>query len=424
MIGHNHVLLKILQEYSTYSEYLPYIKTNAFSQEEKNILDSYAVYFDKHDNQFDFNQYETWFFQVYNQELSQQQCTSYRLLFEVINNAKTDQVLSEVIKEFHTQKVAHDLAKLCISGFDVDKAKAMLEGLDDEVSSEAEQINLDELAPFVPSSELYESEDNTVGLSLGLQCMDNSIGMLGYGLIGFIFAYPNTGKSALAIFFATQLAKQLQGEDQVGYFSNEQKRSIMDQRIRSCVLGKTIETLRNSDKDLVDRRYAEALNNDSTRIRLFDCRDKPLHYIENIIKNSPNLKVIIIDMVHKIRYGEKADAKHTIIESLVIELKTIAQKYNRLIIGTLQADASTTQINWKDQEAEFIRYPAMHQIKDTKIGVQGEADFLIGIGKDKMTLDYARYLSTPKNKLAVLAHQIEEIKAEVKFDRFKSLFED
>ena len=105
-------------------------------------------------------------------------------------------------------------------------------------------------------------------------------------------------------------------------------------------------------------------------------------------KHNPD--VLIIDQAWKIKVS-KQDRSDLTLTEIFRSLREIAKEYNIHILGTTQADS----------EAYDKEYLKMHNLFGSKVGVQGEMDYIIGIGKKNtdVSKDNWRYITFPKNKL-------------------------
>jgi hypothetical protein len=108
--------------------------------------------------------------------------------------------------------------------------------------------------------------------------------------------------------------------------------------------------------------------------------------IETILKNT-NPALIIFDQIDKIK-GFKADRND-------LELKAIYQ-WAREMAKTYAPVIAVCQANG---EAEGKLWLTMDMVDSSKTAKQGEADWIIGIGKEQDNTSRYRYLNISKNKL-------------------------
>ena len=130
--------------------------------------------------------------------------------------------------------------------------------------------------------------------------------------------------------------------------------------------------------------YKEEVGN---RIKLLDTVDSSNYKrIEEIIKAS-NPALIIFDQIDKIK-GFKADRND-------LELKQIYQWAREIA----KAYAPVIAISQASGEAEGKLWLTMDMVDSSKTAKQGEADWILGIGKEQDNTSRMRYFNITKNKL-------------------------
>jgi hypothetical protein len=97
--------------------------------------------------------------------------------------------------------------------------------------------------------------------------------------------------------------------------------------------------------------------------------------------------LIIFDQIDKIK-GFKVDRYDLELKAIYQWAREIAKKYAP-VIGVSQASG----------EAEGKLWLTMDMVDSSKTSKQGEADFIIGIGKEQDNTSRSRYLNICKNKL-------------------------
>ena len=139
-----------------------------------------------------------------------------------------------------------------------------------------------------------------------------------------------------------------------------------------------------SDKSTNKERYNSITGN---RIHILDFEDSSNKArIEAVLKQY-NPALIIFDQIDKIRgfKGERND----------LELKQIYQ-WAREIAKTY---APVIAVSQASGEAEGKLFLTMDQVDGSKTAKQGEADWILGIGKEQDNTSRSRYFNISKNKL-------------------------
>ena len=228
---------------------------------------------------------------------------------------------------------------------------------------------------------LFEQQAQNPGLRWRLDWLNKSLGSLRKGNFGFVFARPETGKTTFLASEITHMIKQTDGD--ILWFNNEEDGKAVAFRIYQAYFGQTLQQLRQT-KASNNGIYKEEVGN---RIKLLDTVDSSNYKrIEEIIKAS-NPALIIFDQIDKIK-GFKADRND-------LELKQIYQWAREIA----KAYAPVIAISQASGEAEGKLWLTMDMVDSSKTAKQGEADWILGIGKEQDNTSRMRYFNITKNKL-------------------------
>lgn len=234
-------------------------------------------------------------------------------------------------------------------------------------------------------SGLHQSSYLTSGLRWRLGSLNQTLGSLRIGDFGFVFARPETGKTTFLTSEGGYMAVQAhtQGKGPLLWFNNEEQGGKVQERCYQAVLGlDRVQLFSNIERN--QARYRELVGNG---IRII--RDGSLSYkeIEAIIeREKPSL--LIFDQIDKIK-GFHEDRNDLELKAIYIWAREIAKKYAP-VIAVCQAGGS----------GENKRWLTMNDVDNSKTGKQGEADWILGIGKvHDEGLESVRYLHLSKNKL-------------------------
>ena len=231
--------------------------------------------------------------------------------------------------------------------------------------------------------ELYNTTYGRPGLKWKLKTLRKIMGSLRKGDFGFIFARPEAGKTT---FLADQCGYMATGNGDIGpllHFNNEEFGNKVKLRYYQAILGVTNREL------FVDRNGCQQRFMDLTqgRIKIIDRAQLQKTEIESICKAlSPSL--IVLDSIDKIEGFEddRDDLKYKKIYQWSRELS----KCYGPVIGVCHSSAS----------GEGKKYLEMDDVAYAKTAKQGEADWILGIGKTHEPIDEKRrFLHLCKNKL-------------------------
>ncbi len=185
------------------------------------------------------------------------------------------------------------------------------------------------------------------------------------GDFGFIFARPETGKTTFLASEISHMVQQTEGD--IIWFNNEEQGNKVAIRCYSAVLGLTTEDLFR-DIDHNQRKF-EALT--QKRIKIYDFDDSSRASRIDAILKTTNPALIIFDQIDKIK-GFKADRNDLELKAIYQWAREIAKMYAP-VIAVSQAGG----------EAEGKLWLTMDMVDGSKTAKQGEADWILGIGKEQ-----------------------------------------
>jgi replicative DNA helicase len=276
--------------------------------------------------------------------------------------------------------LAGELAKVAL---DVEDGSAKIEDLMQKINemeheevtdAEASSVNMDLL-------DLHHSQIETPGLRWRLDWLNKSLGSLRKGDFGFVFARPETGKTTFLASEMTHMITQTDGD--ILWFNNEEQGRKVAVRCYQAMFGVT-------NKELFDNKeehYASYKDTIGNRLKIYDYEDSSsTHSIETILK-ATDPALIIFDQIDKIR-GFKMDRHDLQLKALYQWAREIA-KMHAPVIAVSQAGGTGENKLWL----------TMDDVDSSKTAKQGEADWILGIGKESDNTSNMRFLNISKNKL-------------------------
>jgi len=300
-----------------------------------------------------------------------------RIFKEKIQNKE---VVIELLEQHRKRCLAGDVAKLAL---DVEDGTTNIQELIDKFNEfEHQEIEADESNPVEMNlSKLHNTQIATPGLRWRLDFLNKSLGSLRKGDFGFIFARPETGKTTLLASEVSKMIEQTDGD--ILWFNNEEQGNKVAIRCYQAVLGVTTDLL-FSDIELYNKEFKEITQD---RIKIFDFEESSRpRKIENLLKKH-NPALIIFDQMDKIK-GFKADRNDLELKAIYQWARELAKKYAP-VIAVSQAGG----------DAEGKLWLTMDMVDGSKTAKQGEADWILGIGKESDNTSRIRYLNISKNKL-------------------------
>ena len=303
------------------------------------------------------------------------------LLEDVFSQDVTNrELLVGLLEEHRRRSLAGQVALMALDVESGKKTTAQLLELFNDF--EHQEVETEEIKPVrMNLKELYETQIKTPGLRWRVDWLNKSLGSLRKGDFGFIFARPETGKTTFLASEITNMVSQTDGD--ILWFNNEEQGNKVAIRVFQAALGLNINDLFTND-EVKQAKYDEFTQD---RIKILDFEDSnSKHRIEAVLKHY-NPALIIFDQIDKIRgfKGERND----------LELKQIYQ-WAREIAKTY---APVIAVSQASGEAEGKLFLTMDMVDGSKTAKQGEADWILGIGKEQDNTSRTRYFNISKNKL-------------------------
>lgn len=302
------------------------------------------------------------------------------LLDRILELELTEQNVYAYLNAHKQRCIAGEVAKLAL---DVEDGTAKVEELLNKFNElEHEDSQIEEAIPVnMDLHEIYESQIQTPGLRWRLDWLNKSLGSLRKGDFGFIFARPETGKTTFLASEMTHMVSQTDGD--ILWFNNEEQGKKVAVRCFQALFGLTNKELFD-DRENNANEYKQKVG---SRIKIYDYEDSSsTSRIESIIKET-NPSLIIFDQIDKVR-GFKSDRYDLELKKLYQWAREMAKIYAP-VIAVSQAGGTGEGKVWL----------TMDDVDSSKTAKQGEADWILGIGKEQDNTSNMRYLNISKNKL-------------------------
>jgi replicative DNA helicase len=372
------------EDREVFTKYYKYVNINYIKTNYNNIYKLFNIidlYYNKYTtiNIININELDIYYNSNYLlKDNERKELTS--LLEEIYNQDINVDTVINLLEEHRRRSLA---GKVALMALDVESGKKTTEDLLELFNDfEHQQVEVDSITPInMDLKELYDTQIKTPGLRWRLDWLNKSLGSLRKGDFGFIFARPETGKTTFLASEITHMVSQTDGH--VLWFNNEEQGNKVGIRVFQAALGLTTgELFRNPE--VKQSNYEKLTGN---RVIILDFEDSSSKArVESVLKQyKPAL--IIFDQIDKIRgfKGERND----------LELKAIYQ-WAREIAKTY---APVIAVSQASGEAEGKLFLTMDMVDGSKTAKQGEADWILGIGKEQDNSSRTRYFNISKNKL-------------------------
>jgi replicative DNA helicase len=295
----------------------------------------------------------------------------------------SEESLKSYLHEVHKREMATVLARNALAVSEGREGADLVASISAYESSLGSVVDEKTEEDFVNDDLVYlqTTQNTTPGLRWRLGSLNRNLGSLRQGDFGFVFARPETGKTT---FLASEVSFMAEQTDRlILWFNNEEQGGKVQLRCYQASLGLPLLDLYR-DTNGNKTAYTERTGN---RLRIIADPTITRKRVEELCdKYSPAL--VIFDQIDKIK-GFSEDRNDLELKAIYEWAREIAKRYCP-VIGICQAGAS----------GDFKRWLTMNDVDNSKTGKQGEADWILGIGKvADEGLEQVRYLHLSKNKL-------------------------
>ena len=393
-------LLRILKHKNHYDRIVPSLPENALDPATRIVIDDFGAYLKETGHPVvKMGPFKSYFFNFRHPKLTDEKKKYFDALLtncEKDVDVETTRVMANKLVELGFATDVGNDAQKYHNGGEIDIIHTV--GQRHEVAK-ANIIagDMEQLYVSDDINDLLAEDEDTSGLRFSLGCLRNGLRPLRSGDLVLVCGRPDTGKTS---FLTSELVSMVHGLPEgrdVLWFNNEGQGNRIVKRLYQSFLGCDIGGLlqRRQEGTLV-RDFQAALGH---RVRVVDCHDWDTVMVEQVVQETePGL--VIFDMVDNITFKGDLRAGHDARTDQILEAqyqwaRTLGVKYDHPVIATSQISAEV------EQSVETQCYPPQHALKDSKTGKQGAADLMIMIGRSSdPAMDSARFISTPKNKLA------------------------
>jgi hypothetical protein len=226
-------------------------------------------------------------------------------------------------------------------------------------------------------------------LEWGIPWLNGTIGPLKPGTLGHVFARPDGGKTSFALHQIAHFGYELRKKKEDGlllFLNNEEHPGVVKRRLIQAMLGWDLAAI-SSDPDEAEKAF---LTKGGSNIRI---KGSVLHVrqIEDLIITAKP-KVVVIDQGPKVwvpGYRDMSSVER--LAKLYNKYRELAKMYNVIFISLGQADGAS----------ENKKYLGLSNLDNSKVGIPGELDWALGIGRvvNDPAFENTRWLNVAKNKL-------------------------
>ena len=382
-------ILNMFLDKNLFDRYIRFINKSSVSKETWTILEDMAIWYEVEDD-LSWSGFRTWFFLVRHSLMKSDQCEIYKKIFERADVLSTKPIDPKIIEAFIERDYADKITEVSsvIAEGGHHKNLEDIEALLDSYKLEVDKAgDLDKMFVTDDLDELFDEIKHKKTIRWRLKELNAACGPIGKGDLIVVGARPDSGKTTFLASEATYMATQLEPDQHVLWFNNEEAGNKVKGRIISSALAARSKDV-EANRALYFPMYKKMMGRED-RIKVLD--NALLHKadIEEILRNY-KAGLIIIDQLWKVKGFEKEATTEVDRQTRMFAwARELAKEY-----------APVITVNQADGSAEGQLWIEMNQLYGSKTGIQGEADAIITLGKSHESgYENTRGLYVPKNKL-------------------------
>lgn len=411
-------LLSVLKHRKKYEQLHRSVNARAIDARTKVVLADFGKYF-KQAEECEViplkGEFFTWFSMVAHRNLTEDDLTVYRRLFDEAAKEPSEEVKQNLVSSLLESDLAvqlSDAVEAYTEEQEVDLYTVLRTALEKYELDVERKIKL----PMVqPDDSLFEDDTNNTGFRWRWGDLNRCMRPLRPGDFGILAGRPDKGKStAIAdniTFMATQI-KDVYGLDSgrsILWLNNEGPGERIFKRCVQSALGLPTSKLVELNKAGKLWPEYEKIVGDRHVIKVMNIHGMKSWQVEEILRQvKPAL--VVFDMIDNVNFdgavingGQRTDQ---LLEGMYQWARELAVRFHCPILATSQISA----------DGDGLAYPTLSMLKDSKTGKQGAADFIITVGaKNEPGFEHIRFIGATKNKLA-LEDQPKSPKAELILD--------
>lgn len=250
-------------------------------------------------------------------------------------------------------------------------------------------VELNSLQPCELSiEELISQEINDEGLLWPWELLNSYIGGIRRKTLGLAFAYVDSGKTSFGMHTCACFAEQLKDTGEtIVYAGNEESASRINLRLTQAFL-QCLRSEITANPEMADMQRRE---NGFNRVKIYDSVVTTEQIDKLLDLHRP--RILFVDQGTKIdsqSFRNRSGNEVTQMQQLFNYYRERAKQYDTSIMCLAQATG----------EAENRKFLKLTDLYGSRVAIQGELDYAIGIGRtdEKNKEDY-RWFNVCKNKL-------------------------
>lgn len=396
--GIDIALLRACKHKSEWDKLRGYIFEAALDEHTKVLLVCFKKFYEAYPDTelIDMDTFKFMFFQRWYPNLSQDAVNTYNSLFpHIVPDLPYEQqvgLVNTLIEQELCTLAANDIDDYS-NGEEID----VITVLEKRIEVAKDKVKIIANTDFGTIESLADKLESSCQYQWPLPCLMNKMRPLEGGDQVILAALSDVGKTSftgfLVCFFSLQTNKPWL------WLNNEGSKERIQKRLYGMLLASESEQIDAYIKDgTLRQRLLQRCGRDiDDVIRVFDVHGKSNKQIEELLKNtheSTGIGGVVWDMLDNVKYisANHLSRRDEVLEEMYQWSRELGVKYDYPTFATSQQSANT----------EWQKFPDKMELKGSKVGKQGASDVIMFLTQEtEASRDTYRYLSTPKNKLAI-----------------------
>lgn len=383
-------LLDVMAVREQHERFSRFVNPHTVGDEVALIIKDLEEYYSTHPTveDLDWSEFATWFKVVKHSAFKEAKLTNFSSIFTLMETYAPTEVAETIIEKYVCQDYCTKIADVALQGAEgLEINFEDIRDLVDNYDSEVDRVS--KLDTYVVEEDIISLVDKVVegGLEWRMKFLNKSIGNLRKGKLVCFAARPNTGKTTWLGSEATYLAPQLEDDEVVLWFNNEEAGSDVKFRVVQCALGWTADEIRR-DPPAALAEYERLLGGNKDKIVIVDKADLTVKDAEEYLRRY-KAGVIVFDQLWKVHGFEKTSGTDTARLGNVYQWAREIAKQHAPVITVHQVKT----------EGEGVDYLTPNMLYLSGTVIQGEVDSLILMGRvHESGREQNRYIQIGKNK--------------------------
>ena len=374
------------EDFLSYKTYFDDILPNV-ERELKLIYSLIGEYYDKYSENIAITKDELFTYYKYVYPVSKNEVVIRELIFDLFTIEIPDTLIQDLLQQlkerYFATKIVNKLLPV-VEGTKYGVFPTLKSDIDQFTSTQSVAQDNSMQPCKLSIKDLVNKTITRDGLFWHINGVSDILGSIPLKSLGAVFGYVNASKTSFCVSACYNFAEQLiNTDDLIIYAGNEEPAERLYLRFTQALTKMSSPEIEEFPEKAEELMEKSAMKN----IMIYDSIIN-IDQVEYLLdKYSP--RVIVVDQGTKvaIKSNEKDVVK---IQHLYNQYRNFVNQYNTSMIVVSQGDAKTANKKWL----------ALQDMYSSKVAIQGELDYAIGIGflSDDPAKKRLRYINIPKNK--------------------------